>query len=61
MKTCFSDGKLTEQFGATPLSKRTTPPPLLTKPPISEQFFHDPRLCSNFKNYSLHAFAIKRP
>ena len=29
------------------LSKRT---PLSTKPPISEQFFHDPPLCLNFKN-----------
>ena len=33
-----------------PLSKRT--PPLSTNPPppISEQFFHDPSLCPNFKN-----------
>ena len=25
-------------------------PPLSTNPPISEQFFHDPSLCPNFKN-----------
>ena len=25
-------------------------PPLSTNPPISEQFFHDPPLCPNFKN-----------
>ena len=30
-----------------PISKRT---PLSTNPPISEQFFHDPLLCPNFKN-----------
>ena len=42
MKTCFSEGKLMKQFGNSPLSKRT--------PPISEQFFHDPLLCPNFKN-----------
>ena len=50
MKTCFSEGKLTRQFG-NPLSIRTPAPlPLLTKVPISEQFFHDPPLCPNFKN-----------
>ena len=43
MKACFSEDKLTKQFG-TPLSKRTTPS---TNPPISDQFFHDP---PNFKN-----------
>ena len=37
-----------KQFGNSPLSKRT--PPLSTKPPISEQFFHDPPLCPNSKN-----------
>ena len=47
MKACFSAGKLMKQFGNPPLSKRT---PLSTNPPISEQFFHDPPLCSNFKN-----------
>ena len=41
MKTCFSAGKLMKQFGTRPLS---------TNPPISEQFFHDPPLCPNFKN-----------
>ena len=47
MKTCFSEGKLMKQFGnPPPLSKRN---PLSTNPPISEQFFHDPPLCSNFK------------
>ena len=25
-------------------------PPLSTNPPISEQFFHDPPFCPNFKN-----------
>ena len=25
-------------------------PPLSTNPPISEQIFHDPPLCPNFKN-----------
>ena len=43
MKTCFSAGKLMKQFG-------TPPPPPSTNPPISEQFFHDSPLCSNFKN-----------
>ena len=46
MKRCFSEGKLMKQFG-NPLSKR--PPPLINSP-ISEQFFHDPPLCPNFKN-----------
>ena len=32
----------------TPLFLRRTP--LSTNPPISEQFFHDPPLCPNFKN-----------
>ena len=40
MKTCFSEGKLMKQFGT---------PPLSTNPPISEQFFHVPPLCPNFK------------
>ena len=48
MKTCFSEGKLINQFGNPPSSKRT--PPLSTNPPFSEQFFHDPPLCPNFKN-----------
>ena len=48
MKTCFSEGKLMKQFGNPPLSKRTLP--LSTNPPISDQFFHDPPLCPNFKN-----------
>ena len=40
MKTCFSEGKLMKQFGTPPLSTNT---------PISEQFFHVPPLCPNFK------------
>ena len=40
MKTCFSEGKLMQQFGNPPLSKKT--PPLSNNRPISEQFFHDP-------------------
>ena len=48
MKTCFSEGKLMKQFGNPPLSKRT--PPISTNPSVSEQFFHDPPLCPNFKN-----------
>ena len=47
MKTCFSEGKLTKQFGNPPLSKRI---PLSTNPLISEQLFHEPPLCPNFKN-----------
>ena len=50
MKTCFSEGNLMKQFGtpaSPPFSKRT--PPLLTNPPISDQFFHDPSLCPNLK------------
>ena len=47
MKTCFSEGKLMKQFG-NPLFLRGSP--LSTNPPISEQFFHDPPLCPNFKN-----------
>ena len=39
MKTCFSEEKLTKEFG-NPLSERP-PGPLLTNHPISEQFFHD--------------------
>ena len=46
-KTCFSEGKLTKQFGNPPFLRE---PPLLTNPPISEQFFHDPPLSPNFKN-----------
>ena len=42
MKTCFSEEKLMKQFA--------TPPPFSTNSPISEQFFHDPRLYPNFKN-----------
>ena len=48
MKTCFSEGKLMKQFG-TPRFLRE-PPSHSTKPPISEQFFHDPPFCSNLKN-----------
>ena len=49
MKTCSSQGKLMKQFGnPSPLSRRTHPLP--TNPPISEQFFHDPPLCPDFKN-----------
>ena len=52
MKTCYSTGTLMKQFGnPPPLSKRT---PLSTNPPISEQFFHDPLLCPNFKNQKPH-------
>ena len=50
MKTCFSEGKLMKQFG-NPLFLRGSP--LSTNPPISEQFFHDPPLCPNFKNKNL--------
>ena len=45
MKTCFTEGKLTKQFGNPHLSKRN---PLF----ISEQFCHDTPLCPNFKNNS---------
>ena len=38
MKACFSEGKLMKLFG---------------NPPLSEQFFHDPPLCPNFKNENL--------
>ena len=41
MKTCFSAGKLIKQFGN---------PALSTNPTNSEQFFHDPPLCANYKN-----------
>ena len=47
MKTCFSAGKLMKQF-APPFLRE--PLPLSTNPPISEQFFHEPPLCPNFKN-----------
>ena len=49
MKTYFSAGKLMKQFG-TPPPPFLKEPPLSTNPPISEQFFHDPPLCPNFKN-----------
>ena len=49
MKTYFSEGKLMKQFG-NPLFLKGPPPPLSTKPAISEQFFHDPPLCPNFKS-----------
>ena len=39
MKTCFSQ-----------TDETIRKPPLSTDPPISEQFFHDPPLCPNFKN-----------
>ena len=42
MKTFFSQEKLMKQFGK-PLFLREPPPS------ISEQFFHDPPLCPNFK------------
>ena len=42
MKTCFSEGKMMKQFG--------TRPPFQLTPRISDQFFHDPPLCPNFKN-----------
>ena len=48
MKTYFSEGKIMKRFG-NPLLLRG-PCPLSTKPPISEQFFHDRPLCPNFKN-----------
>ena len=51
MKTCFSEGKLMKQFGIPFLSKRT---PLSTNAPISEQFFHAPPFCPNFKNKNHH-------
>ena len=45
MKTCFSEGNNLE----IPLFLRGSF--LSTKPPISEQFFHDPPpLCGNFQN-----------
>ena len=51
MKSCFSGRKLTKQFGTPPPSPFLKEHPLLkTPPPISEQFFHDPPLCPNFKN-----------
>ena len=43
----FSERKMMKQFGTSPFSKRT---PLSTNPLISEQFFHDPPFCPNFKN-----------
>ena len=48
MKTCFSEGKRTKQFGTpspTPVFKRT---PIAIKPLISEQFFHDLPICPKF-------------
>ena len=48
MNTCFSEGKLMKQFGNPPFLRE--PPPLSTNTTISEQFFHDPHLCPNFKN-----------
>ena len=50
MKTCFSAGKLMKHFGTPPPPPFLKEPPLSTNPPISEQFFHDPPLCPNFKN-----------
>ena len=41
--------KTDEAVWKPPLSKGN-PTPLSTNPPISEQFFHDPPLCPNFKN-----------
>ena len=38
MKKCFSQGKLMKQFGNSPFLRD----PPFNKPPISEQFFHDP-------------------
>ena len=49
MKTCFSEGELTKQFGNQPFL-REPPSPVLTNPSISEQFSHDPPLCPNLKN-----------
>ena len=48
MKTCFSAGKLTKQFGNPPPFLRE--PPLSINPPISEQFFHDPPVSPNLKS-----------
>ena len=50
MKTCFSEGKRMKQFGTPRFLREPHPPPHSTKPPISEQFFHDSPLCSNLKN-----------
>ena len=47
MKACFSKAKLMKQFGNPPFLREL---PLSTYPSISEQFFHDPPLCPNFKN-----------
>ena len=47
METCFSEGKLIKQIGNPPFL-REPPPFQLT--PISEQFFHGPPLCLNFKS-----------
>ena len=45
MKACLR--KTDEAIWDRPLSKRT---PLSTNPPISEQIFHNPLLCLNFRN-----------
>ena len=52
MKTCFSYGKLIQQFG-------TPPPPPSTNSPISKKFFHDPPLCLNFKNKTPLALVLR--
>ena len=51
MKTCFSEGKLTKQFGNLRFRKsHPLSPPPLSNPLIYEEFFHDLPLCPNFKN-----------
>ena len=37
-----------KQFGKPPILRK--PHPISTNPHISEQLFHEPRLCPNFKN-----------
>ena len=37
-------------FGPPPPLSKIIPPPFFNYPPISEQCFHDPPICPNFKN-----------
>ena len=56
MKACFSYAKLMKQFGP-PLPPS---PPLSTKPPITDQYFHDPSL-SKFKKRKHHPTPLTPP